>query len=175
MEVTLLLRVRPQWEASRIRSRRNSRDSRRPTGSPAWSCSRDSVSSSHPPLIGAGTAPVAANDVLIDQLSDGISRHGSTGGSDEDAERSTDERSHAGAEQRSDGGRLRLRTGSSSRERLRPDRIFLHKQDTPFSHSFRVVLTCSTVPPVGRPVRRAGSGCGNTGQRGRDCTSWRFR
>ena len=103
MKITLL-RVRPRGEASRIHSRRNSRDNRRPTGSPAWSCSRDNVSSLHPPLIGTGTAPVAADDVLIDQLADSVPGHGSTGGSDEDAERSADERSHAGAEQRADGG-----------------------------------------------------------------------
>ena len=102
VEVTLL-RVHPRWEASRIRSRRSSRGSRRPTESPAWSCSRDSASSSHPPLIGAGTTAVTADDVFIDQLADSVPGHGSTGGSDEDAERSADERSHAGAEQRSDG------------------------------------------------------------------------
>ena len=103
MEVTLL-RTRPRGEASRTHSHRNSRGSRRPTGSPAWSCSQDSVSSSHPPLVGAGTAPVAADDVFIDQLADGVAGHGSAGGADEDAERSSDNRSHAGAEQRADGG-----------------------------------------------------------------------
>lgn len=103
VEVTLL-RTRPRGEASRIHSRRNSRDSRRPTESPAWSCSQDSVSSLPPPLIGTGTAPVAADDVLIDQLADGVAGHGSAGGADQDAERSTDNRSHTGAEQRADGG-----------------------------------------------------------------------